>query len=269
MPGPGPAPMALDLASAVAPLRADPAESVLLFDFDGTLSPIVDDPAAAGPLPGVVERLDRLAAAYRCVAAVSGRTVDFLAEHLPAAMDLSGLYGLEARIDGRTVEHPDSARWRPVVTEVAQALEAATAPGEPGHGIVVEAKGLSITLHVRTRPDLADEVLALSQRVAAPAGLEVRPAKMSVELHPPIAADKGSAVLALAEDARAVLYVGDDRGDAPAYRALARLAAGLPPVATLGVVVDGPELPDEIRGLGQLLLPDQTAVLDLLDALVV
>jgi len=261
--------MALDLTAAVAPLRADPAESVLLFDFDGTLSPIVDDPAAARPLPGVVERLDRLAAAYRCVGAVSGRPIGFLAEHLPAAMDLSGLYGLEARIDGRTVEHPGSARWRPVVTEVARALGAATAPGEPGHGIVVEAKGLSITLHVRTRPDLADEAIALSQRIAAPAGLEVRPAKMSVELHPPLAADKGTAVMALAEDATGVLYAGDDRGDAPAYRALAALGGRTPPVATVGVVVDGPELPDEIRRLGGVLLPDQTAVLDLLDALVV
>jgi trehalose 6-phosphate phosphatase len=261
--------MPLDLSTALAPLRADPSESVLLFDFDGTLSPIVDDPGAARPLGGVVERLDHLAATYRRVGAVSGRTVDFLAEHLPAAMDLSGLYGLEARIDGQTVEHPDSVRWRPIVTEVGRRLEAATAPGEPGHGIVVEAKGLSITLHVRTRPDLADAVVALAQRVATPAGLEVRPAKMSVELHPPIDADKGTAVLALAEDATGVLYTGDDRGDAPAYRALASLATRMPPVATVGVVVDGPELPDEIRGLGSVFLPNQAAVLDLLDALLV
>ncbi|MGN6694701.1 MAG: trehalose-phosphatase [Aquihabitans sp.] len=261
--------MASDLSAAVAPLRAEPAETVLLFDFDGTLSPIVDDPDAARPLPGVVERLDRLAATYRRVGAVSGRTVEFLARNLPAAMDLSGLYGLEARIDGRSVEHPESVRWRPIVTEVARVLEAATAPGEAGHGIVVEAKGLSITLHVRTRPDLADEVVALSHRIAAPAGLEVRPAKMSVELHPPIAADKGTALFALAEDATGVLYAGDDRGDAPAYRALAALATRTPPVATLGVVVDGPELPDEIRDLGTLFLPDQLAVLDLLDALLV
>lgn len=261
--------MALDLSAAVAAVRADPSESVLLFDFDGTLSPIVDDPAAARPLPGAIERLERLAATYRCVGAVSGRPVGFLAAHLPAAMDLSGLYGLEARIAGRAVEHPAAAHWRPIVAAVADALDAATAPGQPDHGIVVEAKGLSITLHVRTRPDLADAVVALSHRIAAPAGLEVRPAKMSVELHPPIDADKGSAVLALAEHATGVLYVGDDRGDAPAYRALAALAARTPPVATLGVVVDGPELPDEIRGLGELLLPDQTAVLDLLDALLV
>lgn len=259
--------MTLDLAAAVAPLRADPAGSVLLFDFDGTLSPLVDDPAEARPLPGVVERLDRLARSYRCVGAVSGRPIEFLAQHLPPSLVLSGLYGLESQVDGVRVEHPESAHWRPVIDDLRRALEAATAPGRPGHGIVVEAKGLSITLHVRTRPDLEDEVLALAHRLAAPAGLEVRPAKMSVELHPPIAADKGTALVALVEGATGVLYAGDDRGDMPAYRALDALAARTPAVAVVGVVVDGPELPDEVRAVDGLHLPDQTAVVDLLDAL--
>ena len=69
--------MAADLREAVAPLRAQPDRSVLLFDFDGTLSPVVDDPAAAVALPGVPERLERLAASYRLVGAVSGRPVAF------------------------------------------------------------------------------------------------------------------------------------------------------------------------------------------------
>jgi len=261
--------MAIDLAGAVAPLRADPAGSVLLFDFDGTLSPIVDDPADARPLPGVVERLERLAGAYRCVAAVSGRPVEFLGQHLPPAVQLSGLYGLESRVDGRAVEHPDTERWRPVVAEAVRGAEAATAPGMPAHGVLVEAKGLSITLHTRTHPELADEAVALAERLAAPGGLRTHAAKRSVEIHPPIAADKGTALLALAEGAGAVLYVGDDNGDIPAYEALEQLASASPAVAVLGVVVDGPELPDRVRGRGDLLLPDQAAVLDLLDALAV
>jgi len=261
--------MTADLVEAVAPLRADPARSVLLFDFDGTLSPVVDDPAAAVALPGVVERLDALTGSYRRVGALSGRSVAFLAGVLPSRLALSGLYGLETRIDGQVVDHPDAAPWRPVVAEVARAAMAATAPGEAAYGVVVEAKGLSITLHVRTRPDLADLVVELAHRLAAPAGLEVRPAKMSVELHPPIAADKGTALLALAEGAAAVLYAGDDLGDLPAFAAIDRLAGQSPPVAGLGVVVDGPELPAELRAPGRLVLPDQAAVLDLLDALLV
>jgi trehalose 6-phosphate phosphatase len=258
-----------DIREAVAPLRADPGGSVLLFDFDGTLSPVVTDPAAAVALPGVADRLDRLASSYRRVGAVSGRPVEFLAGVLPPSLALSGLYGLESRVDGRLVSHPDADRWRPVIADVVASLAAATAPGAPAHGVVVEAKGLSITLHVRTRPDLGEVVVDLAHRMAGPAGLEVRPAKMSVELHPPIAADKGTALLALAEGATGVLYVGDDVGDLPAFGALDELARRSPSIATLGVVVSGPELPAALRAPGRLLLPDQAAVLALLDALAV
>lgn len=261
--------MPTELALAVAPLRADPSGSVLLFDFDGTLSPLVDDPAAARPLPGVVERLDRLAARYRTVGAVSGRPVSFLAEHLPSSVVLSGLYGLESLVDGQIVDHPEAARWRPVIADAVRTAEAAVAPGGRAEGVVVEAKGLSITLHVRTRPELADAAASLAQELAAPGGLRISQAKMSVELHPPIEANKGTALLALAEGARGVLFVGDDNGDIPAYEALEQLAARTPPVATLGVIVDGPELPERVRAQRGLLLERQAAVLDLLDALAV
>lgn len=261
--------MTTDLHEALAPVRADPGRSVLLFDFDGTLSPVVDDPAAAVARPGVAERLDRLAASYRLVGAVSGRPVAFLANVLPPSLALSGLYGLESRLDGKVAGHPEADRWRPVVTDAVATLAAATAPGEAAHGVVVEAKGLSITLHVRTRPDLGDAARELADRVAATAGLVVRPAKMSVELHPPIEADKGTALLALARGAAAVLYTGDDVGDLPAFAALDGLAQGSPAVTTLGVVVDGPELPAELRAPHRLVLPDQAAVIGLLDALAV
>jgi trehalose 6-phosphate phosphatase len=262
-------PVTSDLREAVAPLRADPAGSVLLFDFDGTLSPVVDDPAAARPLPGVVERLDALASTYRTVGAVSGRPVAFLAQHLPPSVVLSGLYGLESQVGGRLVHHPDAGRWRPIVAEAVRAAEAAAAPGGPAEGVVVEAKGLSITLHVRTRPDQAQAARDLAERIAAPSGLLVGPAKMSVEVHPPIEANKGTALLALAAGARGVLFVGDDNGDVPAYDALAGLRRSDPSVTTVGVIVDGPELPAALRERDGIVLPDQTAVLDLLDALVV
>ncbi len=50
---------------------------------------------------------------------------------------------------------------------------------------------------------------------------------MSVELHPPVAVDKGTAVEALVAVPviRAVCFLGDDVGDLPAYDALDRLAA--------------------------------------------
>ncbi len=88
--------------------------------------------------------------------------------------------------------------------------------------MLVEPKGLSLTLHYRTRPDIADAVVAWASEEADRSGLRARAAKMSVELHPPIDADKGTAVDALVADLSAVGFVGDDVGDLPAFDALDR-----------------------------------------------
>lgn len=258
--------MTVELGPLVAPLRERAADAVLLFDFDGTLSPVVDDPAAAAPRPEVPDLLDRLASQYRRVGVLSGRPVSFLAAALPSSVAVSGLYGLESLVDGAVVDHPDAPRWRPVVADAVRAAEVAAAPGGEIDGATVEPKGLSLTIHVRTRPELAAAVEGLARRLAAETGLEVRPAKMSVELHPPIDADKGAALRSMAEGATAVAYVGDDVGDLPAFDALAALG---PDVWTLAVAVGGPELPVEVAQRADVVLPSQAAVVDLLRALVV
>ena len=56
----------------------------LCLDFDGTLSPIVEDPQAARPLPGIVELLGPLAERFAAVALVQGRPAAYLAEHAAA-----------------------------------------------------------------------------------------------------------------------------------------------------------------------------------------
>jgi trehalose 6-phosphate phosphatase len=88
---------------------------------------------------------------------------------------------------------------------------------------------------------------------------------MSVELHPPIDADKGTAVRSLADGAAAVLYAGDDVGDLPAFAALAELrAAG---ITTASVAVGGSELPDEVAAAVDLVLDAPADLVGLLGAL--
>jgi len=248
------------LTSAVAPLRADPGGSVLLFDFDGTLSPIVDDPDAAGPAPGVVGLLEELTARYRTVGAVSGRPVDFLAARLPSSLVLSGLYGLESVVDGVRADRTGVEVWRHRVDDAA-----ARAVEQAPEGMRVEPKGLSVTLHYRGRPELAEPVLHLAEALAAETGLEARAAKMSAELHPPVDADKGLVVRELAVGAAAILYAGDDLGDLPAFAALADLRAD--GRATLAVAVETPELPASLRAAADLLVAGPQGIVDLLHAL--
>jgi trehalose 6-phosphate phosphatase len=248
-----------DVDAALAPLLARPGEAAVVVDFDGTLAPIVDDPAAARPAPGATDALAALAGRYGLVAVMSGRPVAFLRPLLPATIVISGLYGLEIVRDGSVADHPEAARWRPVVADVARTSQA---DGPPG--VDVEPKGLSLTLHYRRRPDLADEVAAWAETQAAASGLEVRAAKMSVELHPPIPADKGTALEALVTGLTAVAYVGDDRGDLPAYDALDRLAAADEGTHTLRAAVASAEAPPELLARADLVLDGPAAVVDLL-----
>lgn len=244
-------------------LGADPATTALLFDFDGTLSPIVDDPEAAAAAPGAVELLDRLAARYRRVAAVSGRPRAFLASRLGAGVDLSGLYGLETRTAGIDGEHAEAAAWRSVVADVVARATGAATPLPAG--VFVEPKGLSITVHWRRQPDAEAAVRAWADEVGERTGLEVRDAKASVELHPPIDSDKGTSVRALADGCSTVAYFGDDLGDLPAFHALDVLAAE--GVRTVSVAVAGDELPPEVGAAADLVVDDPAALVALLTPL--
>ena len=91
---------------ALAPLLAQPEDAAIIIDYDGTLSPIVDDPTQALPLDGVPELLDDLTRRYARVAVVSGRPLAFLLDVLPHSLILTGLYGLEALSGDRRFDHP-------------------------------------------------------------------------------------------------------------------------------------------------------------------
>ena len=234
------------MADPFAPFLGRPDRAGILTDFDGTLAPIVEDPAAARPLPGAVDVLRALAARYAKVGVVSGRPVAFLRGLLGDDLWLSGLYGLETLEDGELLEAPEAERWRPVVAEAVE-----RAGSELGTG--VEPKGLSMTLHFRTAPEREPAVRAWAAEESARTGLVVRAAKASVELHPPVEADKGTVVTAAARGLEAVCFLGDDVGDLPAFVALGALdihtvrvavATEETPaelVAQADVVVDGPD----------------------------
>jgi trehalose 6-phosphate phosphatase len=259
-------PAALD--EALEPFRTEPHDTSLLFDFDGTLAPVVDDPVRADAPAAVRKLLEGLAAHYGCVGVISGRPVTFLERRLPVDVELSGLYGLETVRGGVAIDHPVVAAWRPKVTEVVERLQAEAAPGARLDGVVVEPKGVSITLHWRTRPDLEPAAMEIAAREARRSGLEVRPAKRSAELHPPVDVDKGTAVRGLLGDRRRVLYVGDDVGDLPAFEAL-RSVLELGEIEHLvTVAVDGPEAPPALLAAATHRLADQGEMASLLLALV-
>jgi trehalose 6-phosphate phosphatase len=223
-------------------------DSWLGLDFDGSLSGIVDDPAAARILPAAHDALARLVTHVGGIAVVSGRPAAFLAERVGiAGITYAGIYGLERweteGSHGRVVPHPSVGEWAPVVADLADDAEVALP------GVLVERKGtVSVTLHWRTAPERGDVAEAWAQAAATRLGLHLLPGRMAAELRPPVPVDKGTTVAALARRATVAAFAGDDAGDLPAFSALRDLDAAGALAAAITIGVRSDESPAEVAG---------------------
>jgi trehalose 6-phosphate phosphatase len=245
------------LDALLAPVREEPSTAAVVCDFDGTLAGIVEDPASALPVEGAVDALLRLSSRYALVGVVSGRPVSFLRRVLPEQLELVGLYGMEWLRHGETVDHPDTEPWRAVV-ERATAAAIEELPGD----VLVEPKGLTLAVHYRSAPERADLVERWVAARAAVDGLVAHPAKMSVELHPPVSVDKGTTLRALAAGRRAVCFLGDDVGDLPAFAVLQDLRHS--GVATAAVAVRSAEAPQAVLDAGDVVVDGPAGAVDVL-----
>lgn len=198
---------------------------VLLLDFDGTLAPIVDRPELAAMPDRTRHALERLMAMDGVtVAVVSGRGLGDVRERaaLPE-IAYAGNHGMEIEGAGLHRLHPEAAAARPELLEVAARIEADL---EGIDGAFLEDKGLTLSIHYRLAPDRAEEVReTVLEAVDGRPGLRVTEGKMVLEVRPRVEWDKGRAVLFLLDQMRPpadspVLYLGDDRTDEDAFRAL-------------------------------------------------
>ena len=254
---------ASELPPRLVPLRKRAKEAALFLDYDGTLAPIVDDPAGARPIPGVPDLLARLGARLGVVAVVSGRPLAYLSGALgrPAGVRMVGLYGMEEiGADGVLRRDPDAESWRANVGEVTDALRRSTPPG-----VEVEPKGLAVTVHWRRAPEAEAWVRGAASCEAARTGLRVQPGRMSVELRPPVAADKGTVVARLGACHRVVGCFGDDLGDIPAFEAVSAL--GRAGAETVSVAVADAESPPELLALADVIVASPEGAVALLEAI--
>jgi trehalose 6-phosphate phosphatase len=217
-------------------ISAGPGDALIASDFDGTLAPVVPDPAAARAYPGAADALARLAGAAGTVAIITGRPAG-------EAVSLGGFAGIGGLI---VLGHYGAERWRggAVTARPAPHVEASVAVARrdlPGvlaaagapDGTRIEEKGRAIAVHTRQAAD-PEGALALLREplaaLAARAGLRLEPGRLVLELRPP-GIDKGAALRALVRErnARSVLFCGDDLGDLAAFAAVRELRAeGIP-----------------------------------------
>lgn len=253
------------VTSFVDAVVSQPERAAVLTDFDGTLAPIVDDPAGASPLPDVPAVLASLAKRVGRAAVISGRPVQYLIDALGSVagsgLILSGSYGLERYENGKRSVHDEALAWVPAVDALAD-LADAQAPD----GVYVERKGLSFTIHVRRVPQHLEWAKQWAIAQSHDSGLALHDARMSFELRPPVHIDKGTITAGIVDGAATACFLGDDVGDLPAFDALDRAEAE--GVQVLRVGVQSTEVPQDIAARADVLVPGPEGALDFLRRLI-
>lgn len=258
-------------------LVAAAAETVVGLDFDGVLSPIVEDPAEAHIHPDAPSVLLRLADVVRAVAVITGR---------PArqALALGGLDDVGAEIGERGRElfvfgQYGNERWSSSQRRVVSP--------RPPHGLshferelpgllrradaeaaYVEEKGLAVAVHTRRLPDptdARDRLFGPMRELAERHGLVLEPGRNVIEVRSP-GMSKGQAVRTLVaeQEAGGFLFAGDDLGDLEAFAAVEELrAAGMPTLLVCSLSEEETALAER----ADVLVEGPDGVLDLLTAL--
>jgi trehalose 6-phosphate phosphatase len=212
----------------------------LVFDIDGTLSPIAPTPQEARLYPGVVPLLEQ-AREQANVAIMTGRAIDDGAR----MVNVDGL----TYIGNHGLEWSDGLPWLHPVHMVEEALVYV----EPGKqlldlvernlgipGIIVQRKSVGGSIHYRLAPDheqARQSILALLEEPARMLNMRLGEGKQVVEVRAPLAVNKGYALRQFVQrlDLRSVIFAGDDRTDFDAVMEISRIRKE--GIAALSIVV--------------------------------
>jgi len=199
----------------------------LLFDFDGTITPIVERPDFASLSQEMRGLLKILARRYK-IGVISGRS---LAE-IKRLVGLRGVYysgnhGLEISGPGIKLVKLQTKRARPLITDVCEKLS-----GELGgiSGAIIKNKGFTASVHYRlvARGEVQSlkKIFEKTVKPYVDSGVvRVGCGKKVFEIMPNVDWDKGKAALWIIEvvdpDGKLTpIYIGDDRTDEDAFLSL-------------------------------------------------
>ena len=211
-----------DLTNALASAAQTP-RLLVTSDFDGTLAPIVNNPADARPLADAAAALVGLAdLPSTATALISGRALDTLRSlsSMPESVHLVGSHGAEFTSG---FSHDIDESMLRTIFDTLNAI-AAERPG-----VTVELKPASVALHVRNAgPADAEAALIQARDASRSWDAELTEGKAVLEFAV-ISTDKGEAVDILREqhDASVVVFFGDDVTDEKAFRRLRESDVGV------------------------------------------
>jgi alpha,alpha-trehalase len=218
-------PSALDKKQEILERLRGRTPAVFL-DYDGTLTPIVDDPKEA-TLPDKTRKVIKRLAQYHSVAVISGRDLGDVQNMVGIdSIAYAGSHGFD--IAGPGGKYRNQQMGEPFLPTLERAEQELRKAASDIPGARIEHKRFAVTMHYRqVRSGDVDKVKRRFDRIASHyPELRKSSGKKVVELRPNIDWDKGRALLYLLEvlytdSSRVVpLYIGDDTTDEDAFRAI-------------------------------------------------
>ena len=200
-------------------------ESVVVFlDYDGTITPIVDQPDEAFLAVATRDRLDVLS--QRCpVTIVTGRDVEIVRKFVQLdQLTYAGCHGLDILGPvGSGMKHEVAAEYLSTIDSVEVSLHRGL---EHIDGLIIERKKYGVSVHYRlVKPSEVKLVdTAVVNATLKHKGLRRENGKKVFELVPDVPWDKGVAVRwilgELSDTPCTPIYIGDDQTDENAFGVL-------------------------------------------------
>jgi trehalose 6-phosphate phosphatase len=217
--------------------------SALLFDFDGTLSRLVDDPAAASIEQRSEAALHQLTNLVDVVGIVTGRALSDVQTRLDTSdLVVVGNHGLEWVVRGEHHTHEAGIAAEAAVTAALGEIRERIEHDRLADGVIFENKALSASIHYRMAPNqkqVGSVLVPLARRVAKAHGLRLTEGKLIVELRPMAEVSKGTAMHQLQHQLglASMVFLGDDLTDVDGFLALRELRdAGTCDTLAVGVI---------------------------------
>lgn len=196
----------------------------LLFDYDGTLAPFVNDPNMAIPTPELKTLLIQLVDDNKNkVVIISGRGKDSIGEWfkdipITLVVEHGGFVRLAGQDNWEATKDSNNS-WKPQILSIFEQVVSDVA------GSSVEHKTNSLVWHYRAADNLElaqsykENLIALLQPIVQDSNLKIEQSSMTIEVRPK-GIDKGQIAVEYSDGADFIFAIGDDTTDEDMFKAL-------------------------------------------------
>jgi trehalose-phosphatase len=208
---------------------------LLLSDYDGTLTPIVDRPQDAVLSNSMKTKLRTLVNhASFSIGIISGRSLREIKDMVGIeGIHYAGNHGLE--IDGPSLSYinPQAQKAQMKVKDIAHQLIETLGDID---GVIIEDKHFSLSVHYRlVEKRYVQQVVDIFQQITSPevdnGNIRISYGKKVLEVRPPVDWHKGKAAETIIKEiehptsskVKVIIYLGDDSTDEDAFKTIRRL----------------------------------------------